>query len=346
MFEETAVAIVGAGHLGSLHARALHRLRPGQPCWIVDTVAAKAEALAREVGARAGTDLAPALAQARAVVVATPTESHCAVATAALRAGCDVLVEKPMTSSVAEGRELLQTATELGRKLQVGHIERFNPIFRALRGQIGVPAFVEAERLATFVPRSLDIDVVLDLMVHDLDLLLSLVPEKLVSVDAVGVAVLTGREDIANARLRFANGTVANLTASRVSQEKVRKIRFFSSSGYLSLDLLQRSGRRVSIRPGSTGAVEVPGIGRFGVEEETLTGETSDPLTEQLRAFIEAVEKDRPVEVSGAEALRVLRVAEEIHGRVRESLEELAGAHSKSGTASSASGVTSPGTER
>lgn len=329
MSTRSGIAVVGAGRLGSFHARALHRLDPAQPAWIVDTVPARAQALAAELDARATADLAPVLAQVGAVVVATSTAAHFAVADAALVAGCDVLVEKPLTATLAEGEALVARARAQGAVLQVGHSERFNPIFRLLRAEIGTPAFVEAERLAPFVPRSLDIDVVLDLMIHDLDLLLALMPDDPVAVDAVGVAVLTAREDIANVRLRFAGGTVANLTASRVSQDRVRKIRFFHRSGYLSLDLMQRTARRIVLRP-VEGEAPAPAGGipdtvaagpALRAVEERIQAPEADPLTDQLRAFLAAAAGSAAVEVGGAEGLRVLRVAEEVRRQVRRSLE-------------------------
>jgi len=316
------MAVVGAGHLGTFHAQRLHELDPAQPRWIIDRDHERAARLAATVGARAGTDLGAALAEVAAVVIATPTETHLDVASQAIAAQRHVLVEKPMTRTVAEGEQLIRLARTAGVKLQVGHVERFNPIFLAVRDQIGTPAFVEAERLAPFVPRSVDIDVILDLMIHDLDILLSLVPDRVASLDAVGVAVLTQREDIANARLRFTNGTVANLTASRVSREKVRKLRFFGPSGYLSLDLARRRGRRALIVADRDGEVAVPGVGRFRVGEEILTPPDGDALTEQLRAFQIAILENTPPAVSGEDAVRVLRIAGRIQQEVRQSLEE------------------------
>lgn len=323
MGAQLPVAVAGAGHLGSFHARALARLRPGQPAWVIDTIPSRAAALAGEVGARPGAELGAALREVGAVIVATPTESHHAVAAAALEAGCHVLVEKPITDQLEDGEALVRRAAELGRVLHVGHVERFNPIWRALAEEIGVPAFVETERLAPFVPRSLDVDVVLDLMIHDLDLLLSVVPAEPVAIDAVGVAVLTGREDIASARLRFANGTVADLTASRVSQEKTRKIRCFGGRGYHSIDLLARSARRVRMEAAADGPLEVPGRGRFTVREERITQTTPDPLSAEIQAFLAHAEGGAAAGVSGADAVRVLRLAYRVREQVRDSLRQL-----------------------
>jgi predicted dehydrogenase len=337
------MALVGAGHLGTFHAQRLHELDPAEPRWIIDRDRERAENLATSLGVRAGTDFGAALAEVAAVIIATPTETHFDLAARAIEAGRHVLVEKPMTRTVEEGERLVKLARAAGVKLQVGHVERFNPIFLAVREQIGRPAFVEAERLAPFVPRSMDIDVILDLMIHDLDILLSLVPERVASLDAVGVAVLTQREDIANARLRFTNGTVANLTASRVSREKVRKLRFFGPSGYLSLDMAERRGRRALIVADRDGEVVVPGVGHFRVAEEILAPTNGDALTEQMRAFQIAILENTPPVVSGEDAVRVLRIAGRIQQEVVQSLEEfrrrgstpdlLAGAGPRTGSA-------------
>lgn len=248
------VAVIGCGHLGTFHAR-LYRELPGVELRaVMDTVPEKARALGESLGVPGMTDLAAALRGVRAVSVATPTVTHEAVTAACLRAGCAVLVEKPIAATAEEGERMVRAAEERGLPLAVGHVERFNPAFRAAAERVGRPRFIEAHRLATFVPRSLDVDVVLDLMIHDLDLTLALVPSAVESVDAVGVPVLTAEEDIANARLRFADGTVANLTASRVSRERVRKIRFFGERRYVSLDLMERRAEEVVLEEAGGGA--------------------------------------------------------------------------------------------
>lgn len=318
------LAVIGAGHLGTYHAQKLRQLAPERLLLIFDTQAEKAQALAQAVGGRAAGDLEEVLAASEAVVVATPTETHHQIGMRALQAGCHLMVEKPMTQTVEQGRALVAEAQRRQLTLQVGHVERFNPLFRAVRDRIGVPAFVTAERLAPFVPRSLDVDVVLDLMVHDLDILLSLVDADLEGLDAVGVSVLTPWVDIANVHLRFVGGTVANLTASRVSQDRVRKIRFFGPSGYISLDLGARTGRRVHVVAAAEGAIEVPGTGRFDVRQEPLEAPAEDALAEEARAFLQAVKTGAAPAVSGEEALRVLELAERIRAEVLHSLAELA----------------------
>ncbi|MBP7668985.1 MAG: Gfo/Idh/MocA family oxidoreductase [Candidatus Eisenbacteria bacterium] len=326
MEQAISIALVGAGHLGTFHGRALKRILPGQPAWVVDVDAQRAATLAAELGARATTDLAEALAHTRAAIIATPTETHAAIGGRALTAGCHTFIEKPLASSPEEGAALVRQAETARRVLRVGHIERFNPIFRALRAEIAAPLFIAAERLAPFVPRSLDVDIVLDLMIHDLDLVLDVVPAEVVSIDAVGVPVLTAHEDIATARLRFANGVVADLTASRVSQEKSRRVRFFSSRGYHSLDLLRRCGRKVTLSPAPDGEIVVPERGRFHITEEKVAREAPDPMEAELLAFLEAAHGRPSPGATGSDGLRALEIAIAIRHHVRESLARLADA--------------------
>jgi predicted dehydrogenase len=322
--QRDALAVVGVGHLGTFHAQKLRQLEPDRTLILFDSSPGRAQELAAALDARVSSDLEELLAASEAVVLATPTETHFDLGMRVLDAGCHLMVEKPMTQTVEQGRRLVARARETGLTLQVGHVERFNPLFRAVRDRIGTPAFVTAERLAPFVPRSMDVDVVLDLMVHDLDILLSLVDAELVRLDAIGVGVLTPWVDIANVHLRFANGTVANLTASRVSQERVRKIRFFGPSGYISLDLGSRCGRRVHVEADPDGPIEVPATGRFRVQETVLEAPPEDALAQEARAFLEAVRTKTPPAVSGEEALRVLELAERIRAEVGRSLAQLA----------------------
>lgn len=251
MTSPVRVAVIGCGKLGTYHARLYRGMAEANLVALVDIEATRAHALGNELGVPTTTDLGAVLSQVDAVSIAAPTEAHFEIAARCLEAGAHVLVEKPLTRTTEEGAELVRRARAAGRILAVGHVERFNPAFRAVRVEIGRPRFIESHRLAPFVPRSLDIDVVQDLMIHDLDLVLSLVPAAIESLDAVGVPVLTPGADIANARLRFADGTVANLTASRVSRERVRKIRFFGPQHYHSLDLGASRVERALLR--STG---------------------------------------------------------------------------------------------
>jgi predicted dehydrogenase len=244
-------------------------------------------------------------------VVAVPTVAHAEVAAKLIEAGRHVLIEKPITSTIEDAERLVALAAACGVILQVGHVERFNPAAEAL-GQIGAPRFVEVHRLSPFPNRSLDIDVILDLMIHDLDLLLTLDSSKPVQIDAVGVPVLTDRVDIANVRIRFASGLIANLTASRVSAEKIRKFRVFGSKLYASCDFLTRQAQVARLVAGADGAPEIRmnSIGSGALDPE------SEPLRRQARAFVTAIEERSAPVVSGSDGVAVLRIAEEILGRM------------------------------
>ena len=258
MERSTPVAVIGCGHLGTYHARLYAELPEAELVAVVDLDAERAARLGGELGVPALSSLEELGANTVAVSVATPTVTHGAVAGYCLGRGLHVLVEKPIAESVESGRRLVEEARRVGRILAVGHVERFSSVFQAARDELGAPRYIEAHRLAPFVPRSLDVDVVLDLMIHDLDLTLALVPSEVEAVDAAGVPVLTDGADIATARIRFRDGTIANLTASRVSRDKVRKIRFFGRGRYHSLDLLTGRGERVLLSQASERAPLLP----------------------------------------------------------------------------------------
>ena len=230
------VAVVGVGHLGQHHARILASLPDAELVAVVDTNRARAEEIASANNTRALFDAKDLAGIVDAVSVAVPTELHLEVSAPLLASGVSVLVEKPMARSVAEADAMVAAASRSGALLAVGHTERFNPAVTAARPLLADPRFIEVHRLGAFPERSLDIDVVFDVMIHDLDVVLSLVNADVESIEAVGVPVLTGRVDIANARLKFANGCIANLTASRISRDRVRKIRFFQPAAYVSID--------------------------------------------------------------------------------------------------------------
>jgi predicted dehydrogenase len=241
--------------------------------------------------------------------VAVPTQHHHAVARDLLQGGIDVLVEKPLTTTLEEAKQLVELAVRGGRVLQVGHLERFNPAFVALEGVVSQPRFIECHRLAPFTERGTDVDVILDLMIHDLDVILSMVPSALRSVEAVGVPVLTSSVDIANARLRFANGCIANVTASRVSLKRERKLRIFQADAYLSVDYDER---RVRICRRETGA-----DGQTALTFEEREVAEADALEAEIDAFVHAVREHAPPPVTGWDGLRALEVAHVI----RESVE-------------------------
>lgn len=298
------VAVVGVGHLGRHHARILADLPGAELAGVVDVDAARA----REVAAQcrtvvlSGIEALPGTVDA--VAVAVPTESHVAVAGPLLDRGIPVLVEKPIAGSVEEGRRLLEVAERRGLVLAVGHTERFNPAVDAARAHLHAPRFIEGHRLGTFSPRSLDIDVVFDLMIHDLDVVLSLVDSPVERIDAVGVPVLTPRIDIANVRMKFESGCIANLTASRISRDRVRKIRIFQPDSYVSIDYAAQDLEvwRLVRQAGAAPLIEG---GKQPVERE-------EPLRRELRDFVEAVAGGRRPRVTADDGCRALELAERI----------------------------------
>jgi len=247
------IAVIGVGHLGQHHARILSTRPEVTLVGVVDINAKRAADVAASVGTQALTDVAALGDQLDAVVVAVPTDVHAAVAVPLLRRGVAALVEKPLARSLDEADALIAAAREGGTVLAVGHSERFNPAVMAALPHITRPGFVEVHRLGTLPGRSLDIDVVFDLMIHDLDVLLATVGSEVTSIEAVGVPVLTPRVDIANARLRFASGCIANITASRISRDRVRKVRFFQPQSYVSIDYASQELELWRLRPGATG---------------------------------------------------------------------------------------------
>ena len=302
-------AVVGVGYLGRFHAEKYAAHAAAELVAVVDVDRARAEAVAMALGVEAVTDHRALVGRIDCASVAVPTQLHHAVAGDLLEAGVDVLVEKPLTTTVEEGKALLELAVRRERVLQVGHLERFNPAIRALEGVIREPRFIECHRLAPFSERGTDVDVVLDLMIHDLDVILSMMPSALRSVEAVGVPVLTASVDIANARLRFANGGIANLTASRVSLKRERKLRIFQPDAYLSVDYGERRVLICRREPGPDGQ---PAL---SVEEREVP--EADALGSEIDAFLRAVRARETPPVTGWDGLRALEVAHVI----RESLE-------------------------
>ena len=300
MAEPVRAAVIGVGALGQHHARVYQSLPEARLVGVFDQDRRRAEEVAGSHSCRAFPDVATLLAEAEAVSVAVPTVDHHRVARAALDAGRHVLVEKPMTSTLAEADDLIRVAGERGLVLQVGHIERFNPAVDVLRATVSQPRFIEVHRLGEFSARSLDIDVVLDLMIHDLDILLSLDGSEAVAVDAVGVPVLTPKVDIANARIRFASGLIANLTASRVSAEKVRKFRVFSPRTYISVDFTAREARVYRLKDTPAGPA---------ISAEHTAAPEEEPLRRQLAAFVGAVRGGKGPVVSGSDGRRALALA-------------------------------------
>ena len=298
------IAVVGVGHLGRHHARILSSLPGAELVGVVDTDRARAEEVAAATGARPFGDYRDVLGQVDAITLAVPTRTHAEIAVSALAAGVPVLVEKPIARSLAEADAMIEASAKGGALLAVGHTERFNPAVAAARPLLTDPRFIEVHRLGTFPERSLDIDVVFDLMIHDLDVVLSLVAADVESIDAVGVPVLTGRVDIANARLRFTNGCIVNLTASRISRDRVRKIRFFQPMAYLSIDYASQKLEHWTLvkHDGSMPAIE-------GGDVEVTSEE---PLKRELADFVDAVLRRRAPLVTGEDGRRALALAQQI----------------------------------
>ena len=296
--------VIGVGHLGKHHARILASLPGVTLAGVVDTNQERAAQIAAERGTTAYADVRDVPGKIDLAVVAVPTESHAAIASTLIAAGIHTLVEKPVTQTVAEADRLIAAAKAKGVVFAVGHSERFNPAVAAARPYLKDPRFIEVHRLGQFPDRSLDIDVVLDLMIHDIDLILSLVPSEVAGVEAVGVPVLTPRIDIANVRLRFANGCIANLTASRISREPVRKIRFFQQDAYVSIDTAAREVEIWRLVPQPTGPPKIGG-GKLEVAgDEALKGELED--------FLGAVRDGRPPTVTGEQGRAALALATRI----------------------------------
>ncbi len=309
-------AVIGVGYLGRFHAQKYASLPNSQLVGIADPSATARAAVAAELKVAAHEDYRELLGKVDAVSIVTPTPSHFEVAKAFLEAGASVLVEKPMTVTIAEGEGLIEIAARLKRILQVGHLERFNAAVLAVQPTLTVPRFIESARLAPFKHRGTDVDVVLDLMIHDIDLILSIVRSPVVSVDAIGTSVFSNEIDIANARLRFANGCVANATASRVSLKTERKLRLFQDDAYLSLDLQQKI--LTVIRKGE--GVGADGMPQVAIDEKTY--EQGDALKSEIEAFLEAVATGRPPPVTGADGLLALRTAVSIGEQVVSSMQK------------------------
>jgi predicted dehydrogenase len=312
---DVRIGVVGVGHLGRHHARLLASATGARLVGVADLSQERAEAAATANGCPSYSDYRALIGQVDAVSIAVPTVDHLRVARDFLEAGVHVLVEKPMTSTLAEAEEMLALADRTGSLLAVGHTERFNPAVAAAIPLISAPRFIEVHRLSGFPDRSLDIDVVFDVMIHDLDIVLAIDHSDVVSVDAVGVPVLSHKVDIANARLKFASGCTVNLTASRISRDRVRKVRLIQRNLYVSVDYGEQEleAYRVVPRPGERPAIE-------GGMVPVVKGE---PLGRELQDFVDAIREGREPRVTGRDGYRALtlatRVAEAIETSERES---------------------------
>lgn len=317
--ERVRCGVWGVGAWGEKHARVYAGLKESQLVGVYDRSRERAEAVVKQFGGRVFASPEALLAECEAVSIATPTVAHLESAQQALAAGCHVLVEKPIAVTVAEADAMIAAAERAGRVLQVGQVERFNPALLAARPFVKEPKFIEAHRLAAFQPRSLDIDVVGDLMIHDIDAVLHLTGQTPSDLSAVGVAVLSSTEDIANARLEFANGCVANLTASRVSVERLRRIRFFTRNSYVSVDLFEKAGEAFVIKdPGSFKPGHVNPLALLaGIQRTKLDIGAGEPLTLELSAFTRSLRGDGTGAASARAGRDALAVAEQVREAMR-----------------------------
>jgi predicted dehydrogenase len=306
------MAVVGAGGFGKNHLRVIHEMAGADLVAVVDSDAARSAEAAAQYGCKALTDVAGLIGQVDAAVVAVPTNAHADVGCRLLEAGIDVLVEKPIAPDLASARRLADDAAKGKRILQIGHLERFNPAVQALGPLITMPLFFEIHRLSVFSPRSLDVDVVLDLMIHDIDIVLSVIGKMPEDIRAAGVSILSEKVDIANVRLAFPGGCVANLTASRVSTERVRKIRLFQPQQYISLDYQRQD------------------VAAFTVSKDRQIGflpvsvQKHEPLQLEIQSFLDSVRQRTPPLVGAEQAIRALEVSLSILAKIEEHLEIVA----------------------
>ncbi len=332
MTERVRAGVVGTGHLGALHARKYAAEAGVSLVGVFDIDAAKAAGVAEGTGCRAFASAAELLAEVDCASIAAPTAAHRAVAGEAIARGVHVLVEKPLASSLADARALVEEAERANVLLQVGHLERFNPAFADLPSIVGHPRFIECHRLAPFAGRGADTDVIFDVMIHDLDLISFVVGRPPVSVEAIGVPVLSDHADIANARIRFEGGSIANVTASRVSLKRERRLRIFQEDAYVAVDFDARSLRIVRRREGA-GPVDLANPMEAIEVEERSFADDADPLRDEIAAFVASVRARRggdslpppvSVAVSGREALVALEIAEQVRRAVAQEADAVA----------------------
>ena len=314
------IALLGAGHLGKIHLKCILATQCWELAGFYDPDDKNAASATAQYGARRFKSLDKLLAEVDAVDIVTPTPAHFKMAARAIRAGKHVFVEKPVTETVGEGKKLIRLADEYGVKVQVGHVERFNPAFQGIKDMVLNPMFIESHRLAAFQPRGTEVSVILDLMIHDLDLVLHLVQSPVAKVSASGVAVLSNTPDIANVRLEFANGAVANLTASRISMKQMRKMRLFQPDHYLSLDFLEKNAQIVRLF--DQGASGLPPQDQL-MEFETNAGkkwlhlsmpetEPSNAIQRELETFHDAIQNNTDPVVTLHDGFEALKLAHKI----------------------------------
>jgi predicted dehydrogenase len=298
--------VVGAGSFGKNHLRVIQNSPHADLAGVFDSVTARAAEVVSSYGCKVFSSLEELAAHADAAIIATPTTTHSEIGCRLIELGLDVMVEKPISDTLIRARALLETAERYGKILQVGHLERFNPAIIALESVMTTPLFFEVHRLSEFNPRSLDVDVVLDLMIHDLDILLALTGHKPEEIRAAGISILSSKVDIANVRLKFPGGCIANITASRVSTERVRKLRLFQPHEYISLDYGRQDAVRFRVKP------------PLGIDFAPLAVVKDEPLRLELENFFESVATRRAPRVTGQQALAALEVALDISAKIEE----------------------------
>ncbi|MBF0625785.1 MAG: Gfo/Idh/MocA family oxidoreductase [Magnetococcales bacterium] len=315
--EALRVGVIGTGYLGHFHAQKLRAMAGVELTGVADQNPQRARAVGRELGVADFADFRDLLPRLHAAIIAVPTVAHFGVARECLEAGVHILLEKPMTATLPEADALIALAEDRGRVLQVGHLKRFHPAVLALQdsGLLKTPRFIESARLAPFKNRALDVDVILDLMIHDVDLILNFIGAEVevVAVEAIGAPVVTRHIDLANARLKFANGTVATITASRVAREATRRIRLFQDDAFISLDFITKDIHLVRRR---NGPMALDGATADTFTPEVIPIRDHDTLEAEVRAFCAAVRQGRPPVVSGHEGRRALQVVEAIRSTV------------------------------
>ena len=324
--EKLSIGVIGVGHLGKLHSKMFNEISNCNFVGVFDSNQEQAKAVADEFGVKSFKSIDELLSNVKAVSVAATTTAHYEVAKKCFEKNIHVFVEKPITAAIEEGEELVKLAKEKNLKFQVGHIERFNPGLLSLESFISDPMFIQSDRLAQFNPRGTDVAVVLDLMIHDIDIILSFIKSNVKQVDASGVAVVSNHIDIANARIQFENGAVANVTASRISQKKMRKMRLFQKDHYISLDFITGVSEVYRLQPLDEPALPNSiSFGEIGVGErkkrliyEQPESKEVNALNYELQLFVDSVLYDKKIIVSGEDGLRALKVAEIIIQKIEQ----------------------------
>ncbi len=311
------VAVIGVGYLGRFHAQKYAQIEDVELVGVVDTNRQRAEAVSQELGTRAYTELDQVIDKIQAASIVVPTVDHFQVTRPLIEKGIHCLVEKPITATLEQADTLIKLAREKGVVLQVGHLERFNPAVKVLTSQVTTPLFIEAHRLSPFKPRAIDVDVILDLMIHDLDITLSLVKSPVKEIRAAGVPVLTPKVDIANARLIFESGCTANLTASRISLQTMRRIRVFQPGGYLSADCAEKTSLTVKRPPGLTETKDP----MAGLMPELRRHGEVDILKDEIISFVLAIKQGKEPVVTGEDGRQALRLAFEIKAQIQANLD-------------------------